>query len=137
MHPIRDDESRYVLGVDMNKLSRVFLASALLCIFSVSASAAEWTTGAYIKEIFAIDDSTIILKLSDFDNESSSFVNADKCDIVSGYGQVILDRTTRPSYLSMILAAKMAQQKVNFYVSGCTAVWTGTSFAKIAHMKLL
>ncbi|TQV74248.1 hypothetical protein FKG94_16730 [Exilibacterium tricleocarpae] len=107
-----------------------FLLAITTSLVTYQASAAGWSGEATIEGIYAVNDTTVIITLS-------SFTNPDNCQ-VNENGHVILNPATNKTWFSLLLAAYAAKKTVNIFVaSTCTTVWENTSYADVAHVRLL
>ncbi|OZY86768.1 hypothetical protein CBP51_07085 [Cellvibrio mixtus] len=100
-----------------------------LLIASNYSNAGGWSGIATVDEIYALNPTQVIVKLSTFSNPHACLVNAD--------GQVIFNPSTNKEFLSIFLAAQASGRKVNVFVGDtCTPVWNNTSYADIIHVKI-
>lgn len=113
-----------------SKMTKFFTLTFLILISSNSYSVPGWSGIAKVTSIYHVNESQVVVKLSNFSNPHNCAITGD--------GDIILDPTNQTSMFSMLLSAYMGARDVQIYVDTiCTSIWTGTSFAKAAHARLL
>ncbi len=114
----------------MKNIIVVLVTTLLFFCFSVGVIAGGWSTPTKVSFILAVDGNRVLVKLD-------KFTNPDGCKIDSR-GDLYLDADTHKIWLSLLLSAQMSEKYVDIYSSAsCTAVWSGTSYSDIGHVKLL
>ena len=111
----------------MVKLQVIILFSLLFVAKNLHASG--WSGAVVVEEIYALNETESIIKLS-------SFTNPDECQVTSA-GHVIINPSVNKAWFSMLLTAYTTKSKVNIFVTGCSAVWENTTFAKVGHIKFI
>jgi hypothetical protein len=111
MHPIRDDESRYVYGENMNKV-----AAVLLLFISLGSYAGDIGFGTVegIKIYDFSNDESIRVFLS----STSTHVNADcivGSMVVGKISKVKHDQSVIDRMMSMVLTANISEKKVRLH----------------------
>jgi hypothetical protein len=130
MHPIRDDESRYIYWKKDMKIIVLLILGSLLAF---GANASGWTGKVKITGVFVLNENTALLRLS-------SFNNPDGCDVDKGHigdaGHVSFNPSLNKSWYSLALTAYASGKDVNIYVSGpCHVVWSDSSYSPVGHMR--
>lgn len=86
-----------------------------------------------VVSIFSVDDKRALVSLSSFSNPGGCLVNVGP----SNSGHAILDPSVNKEMFSMLLTAFVAGKEVDLYVrDNCIPIWSDSSFAEIAHVRI-
>ncbi|ACA85756.1 hypothetical protein [Shewanella woodyi] len=112
----------------MNRVSFVFLLLISFTPFDVMSEGSGWSGKSKIEQLYAVNSSQVIVKLSNFTNATGCNPNT--------AGHVLVDTNSQKTFYTLILSAFMAGKEVNFYLYGeCkTTHWVGPSFAGFGHV---
>ena len=114
----------------MNRIVLVFLFITTVSSFDVMSEGSGWSGKSKIEQLYAVNSSQVIIKLSNFTNATGCNPNT--------AGQVLVDPNAQKTFYTLILSAFMAGKEVDFYLYGeCkTTHWVGPSFAGFGHVKV-
>jgi hypothetical protein len=114
----------------MSRVCFIFILLISISSFDVMSEGASWSGKSKIEQLYAVNSSQVIVKLT-------NFTNATGCNPTSA-GQVLVDPNAQKTFYTLILSAFMAGKEVNLYLYGdCkTTHWVGPSFASFAHIQV-
>jgi len=109
------------------KIKITFLITLLL--LNTHSFAAGWYHNTKITSVYLLDSNRAIVKLS-------TVSGGNKCSL-NDSGDVFFIPSSNQEWYSALLAAYMSEKNVSiYYTDDCIAVWAGTSYANIGHVRL-